>query len=438
MKILTVLKDLGPGGTQRAAQNFAIGYKKHGIKSAVLAYQGGGIRAKPLAKQNIPVFIGGQNCQQLKQALYQADNWKPDIIHIHNTGYFDALSGKCLSYLKKEHRKVIETNVFARVDYSKYRELIDIHCLLSKWCLWKWSLWARGIKPSPQGAILPYPVDNKSFYRIDERSKRNFRRSIQIPDNAFVFGRIGQPMKAKWSRHLVPTFIKVANKHPNSFLLLVGAPKSILHQIETVDPKLRDLIKTFPLLETDEELAIYYNIMDCFVHSAQIGESFGMVLAEALLCGCPVVTVSRPFNDNSQLEIVEPLLGGISVSKNKFLQGAMELMITRSDLRKNVSQTAADTLKKRFNIDTVVSNSIEIAHILMSSTNKKQIACKLAEKNIQTHVSINEIKTIMNRCIGEDIYCKLYLIKVIHVPWLYRSYLFLKSTVGRLSKRSLR
>ena len=49
--------------------------------------------------------------------------------------------------------------------------------------------------------------------------------------------------------------------------------------------------------------------MDGFLHVSRIGESFGMVLCEAMLCGVPVVTLSTPLKDNSQLEVVGPRRG---------------------------------------------------------------------------------------------------------------------------------
>ena len=40
--------------------------------------------------------------------------------------------------------------------------------------------------------------------------------------------------------------------------------------------------------------------MDVFAHSAQQGESFGYVLAEAALCEIPIVTMATPWADDSQ------------------------------------------------------------------------------------------------------------------------------------------
>ena len=47
-------------------------------------------------------------------------------------------------------------------------------------------------------------------------------------------------------------------------------------------------------LKDDKELSNCYSAIDIFVHAANQGESFGMVLAEAQLCQTPIITLSTP------------------------------------------------------------------------------------------------------------------------------------------------
>ena len=46
-------------------------------------------------------------------------------------------------------RRVVETNVFSRVDYSPGADLIDVHFQLTKWCMWKWRRWLGPSNPRP-------------------------------------------------------------------------------------------------------------------------------------------------------------------------------------------------------------------------------------------------------------------------------------------------
>jgi hypothetical protein len=48
VKILTIVCGLGKGGTERTAQNFAIGFKENGHESKLLAVNIGGFREQIL------------------------------------------------------------------------------------------------------------------------------------------------------------------------------------------------------------------------------------------------------------------------------------------------------------------------------------------------------------------------------------------------------
>ena len=97
-----------------------------------------------------------------------------------------------------------------------------------------------------------------------------------------------------------------------------------------------------------------YSSLDCFLHAARIGESFGMVLAEAMLCGCPVVTASRPFKDNSQVEVVGHLKGGVVARSAKSLATALRAFRfdpgIRQQLQSNLRQWVllTDTMRIAF------------------------------------------------------------------------------------------
>ncbi|MEL6919325.1 MAG: glycosyltransferase, partial [Bacteroidota bacterium] len=115
---------------------------------------------------------------------------------------------------------------------------------------------------------------------------------------------------------------------PNLYLLMVNAPESILQQAEKSN--YRNKIIIVPKILGDQKLAIAYSAMNVMVHIAEQGESFGLVLPEAILCGTPVITMSTPWGDNSQCEVVGHKEGGFVVHTKKGVKKAIHEIIKRS------------------------------------------------------------------------------------------------------------
>ena len=169
MRILTVVAGMGVGGTERAAQNLTLGLKALGAEVAVLAHAEGGPREAGLSR-------GGDRGIRAGEADAAAAGWGADVVHIHRTGYANARETALMRVLKAPGVKVVETNVFARFDAGEGGGLIDAHCLLSRWCAYKWSAWggaaARGASAMQ---VLPNPVDPGGIGRVPDACREALR-----------------------------------------------------------------------------------------------------------------------------------------------------------------------------------------------------------------------------------------------------------------------
>jgi hypothetical protein len=106
--------------------------------------------------------------------------------------------------------------------------------------------------------------------------------------------------------------------------------------------------------------------MDGFLHLSRIGESFGMVLCEAMLCGVPVVTLSTPLKDNSQLEVVGHGVGGLVALAAEAVPDAMVALIGDAGLRASVRAGGAGWVRERFAVGRISGRAIEIYEALLS------------------------------------------------------------------------
>jgi glycosyltransferase involved in cell wall biosynthesis len=429
MRILTIAPDLQAGGLQRVARNFALGYRRFGVESAYFGYRGGGSFAQQLVDANVEVFTGASDDIGQRAALKRALDWRPDVIHIHRDGYGDARLSAMLLAAKASTRRgtaarvgIVETNVFGRVDYSADRGCIDIHYLISRWCLWKWQRWSRILSPRPIGILMPNLVMHTEFSHRSSEVRQAFRRAHGIPADALVFGRVGSLLEPKWSAIIFDAFSAYAETHDQAWLLLVGMPVELHPALMTVPDNIRQRVVLVDFIRDDSALGNVYTSMDVFLHASRIGESFGMVLAEALLCGVPVITFSTPDKDNSQIEVVGHEIGGLVVAN---VAGMIEAMHRLEDpeLRRRYADQGSSEIVKRFSAESLMPSALDIAQLVSEGLSSPQLQRRLlARPQLCTHVSTEDIAALMAGRIGQHGLKTLALMNLVSNPYLYRAY----------------
>ena len=408
MKILKLVNDLGYGGTQRCAQNYALGLNHRGHDVSVLAYAELGSRAAILKKEGIPVSLL-TNAQEINSRTFET----PDIIHIHREGLYNKYTTELLVTLRNRFPRtaIVETNVFSRVDWFLPEGVVDVHFQLSDWCLMKYLKWARGMAYNPAAMVVPYLVDDKKFVRPSEAAIDAFLQKNNIPNGAIVFGRIGQPIESKWSTCIIDGFCQAQIE--NSFLILVSAPTSHIEKVKTLPQKIRDRIRLVDFIKSDSELKSAYSSFNFFVHAALIGESFGMVLAESILCETPIITLSTPLKDNTQSFLIPECSSGYVVKSTSDLVAAMKDAVNCSRRWKIKILKARECLVNRYGIESVMSR-LELGYQrALELRNGKHCdwtnEYSIAEKRVKAELKKYGFSTRMK-------------FAAIHNPWIYKLY----------------
>ncbi|MBK9295047.1 MAG: glycosyltransferase family 4 protein [Oligoflexia bacterium] len=401
MKVLTVVYDLGFGGTQRAAVNFAIALKEHNVESAIFVYKALGPREKELLRAGVQVF------SKLNEAL----NWNPEIVHIFRWGHADLETANILREFKKTcAAKVVETNVFSFADTSLDRHLIDLHLHMTPWCLWKWSQIVYKLKDQSPGCVFPFVVNAKPFYPCSSSEKIEFRQKYKIPQDAFLLGRVGQPSMGKWHKVMLDEFYKIIKNYPNAYLLVVGLPDELKKYVHG------DRVIQIDFLNSDEELRSCYSVMDAFFHISALGESFGMVLAEAMLCEVPVITLSTPRADNSQVYLVEHQKSGLIAKNITALTDAIEMLIKNKAFRDSLAKQARNNVINNYTSKSVVPQVLKIFSILLNSNNIEDLKLNLNKQGVATSIKRMEIVNKHKKSMGRSSFKDLFYI---YFPKLY-------------------
>ena len=398
MRILTVCRSLGLGGTERAAETFTLGYRDAGHEVGVLNLGLGGAREENLQRHDVPIFCARED---FDEALVHADRFDPDFVHIHRRGQADAIESMVLRRLRTGRRRVLETNVFAWADYSAAAELIDVHLPLSHWCLWAWRRRLGPISQKSPGVFVPNPLGASQFRRSSADAIAGFRAKWVGMDATFICGRVGQPLPGKWHPANILSFLPVARKDPKAFLLLIGLPDSLRPLLAKLPSDVRARIRELPMTASDEELSLFYSSLDCFLHAASQGESFGYILAEAMMCGCPVVTVSTPLRDNSQIEVVGHMQGGlVAASYNELGRAVLQLWQDRQ-LRDEIAITCRRRIVESCEVGLLVKRVIRVAEVARDHDNKLSLKRALeCDHSLVTAVADEEIRGLAANVFG--------------------------------------
>lgn len=144
---------------------------------------------------------------------------------------------------------------------------------------------SRGVKrPVTE---IPTGVDIEFFKKGDGRS---FRQSAGIPADAFVIGHVGRLAPEKNLSYLARAASRCLTANKNARFLVVGDGRSrkTMQDIFETDKVQSRVI--FTGNKAGEELRDAYRAMNLFVFSSK-SETQGMVLAEAMAAGLPVVAL---------------------------------------------------------------------------------------------------------------------------------------------------
>lgn len=352
MRFLTIVCDLNLGGTQRAAQNFSNAFALKGHEVWVFAQNAGGPRVSELQKNNIKVLVGdGEKGFQTKKLLNEIVIWTPEVIHIHSHAVSEQIIKQLLLQFQVKPF-VVETNVFSKP--TPWLDVVDISFQLSTWCLWLYRLRLPKTSDTSRVDIIPNAVNAENFLRVSSQKITEFKDQYRIPQDVMVFGRLGQPYDGKWSYLLFDCFERYLNTYSsNAYLIVVGVSSIYREYIEGLNNRVQEKIIVIDRISGDDALSVFYSSLDVFLHIADQGESFGMVLAETQLCQTPVITLSTPWGDNSQCEVVKNQLGGLVVSTKKGFVNAMIELASNKTMRQLMGVNGRKRIQEKFDISIV-------------------------------------------------------------------------------------
>lgn len=88
-----------------------------------------------------------------------------------------------------------------------------------------------------------------------------------------------------------------------------------------------------------------------------MGESFGMVIAEAMTVGIPVLTISTEDKDNAQIELVDNEITGLVVKRDATtIAEALQYLYLNPQKRKSFAAAALKKVKQEYQAEQIVGS----------------------------------------------------------------------------------
>ncbi len=295
IRVLHVVKTLGLGGTEKVMQLLVRHLDAERFEVAVHSAQDGP-RAASIRAGGTATYVG----LGLDRAL---SAFGPQVLHVHRAGWPEPEFLRPIRDYVAAHPAtvVVETNVFGRHDPTPSGQVIDSHLFVSHFCAERFARLTGIPAQWPDFGVLYNPVDTDFF-------------AAALPGgpafDGLTLGRISRADPGKWSALALSILPILARSVPGFRCRIIGGIPEAEAYVR--QHGLEAQVEFLPPVSTDAELAAFFGGLSALAHANDTGESFGLVIAEAMACGLPVVThPAAGERDNAQLELVEHGVTGL-------------------------------------------------------------------------------------------------------------------------------
>ncbi|MEP6662198.1 MAG: glycosyltransferase [Verrucomicrobiota bacterium] len=386
MKICMMTNTFLPhvGGVARSVHTFSEEYRKMGHDTLVVAPEFPKNEKAPAVDEEnvvrVPAlqqFNGSDFSVRLPIAGFfndALDEYKANIIHSHHPFL---LGDTAIRIAAGKHVPIIFTHHTLYEDYTHYvpgdstalkQFAIELSTCYANLCdgviapsesiaeLIK----SRGVETPIK--VIPTGIDVEGF-ASGQREK--FRQANKIPADAFVVGHLGRIAPEKNLEYLSRAVGEFLRKEPQAFFLLVGGG-SAEKAVRSIFKKLKLTNRVImPGKKSGQDLFDAYAAMDVFAFSS-FSETQGMVIAEAMAAGLPVVAL----NASGVREVVRNGKNGFLLpaesSETKFaacLEKIKSDQALGSQLREGALRTA-----KKFSRERSAKKALEFYQEILQQT----------------------------------------------------------------------
>ena len=237
-----------------------------------------------------------------------AKNYDFDIIHFARSGYFE------WPFNQRICPTQIETNIFGFRDDSQFLDYSVSIC--------------DTINDRRGGSdkVIYNPIPKKI------QNNESLISELKIPDNFFVFGRIGR--KDNFHPIALDSIYELKKHRVDFKYIIIGACEQSIKKINQLG--LNDVCVILDTTSDDNFIHKFYNSLDLFLHYRSDGECHSTAIAQAMSYGLPIISHYAGFNGQS--ETIGD--GGFVVNNPKEYVEKINLLINDEKIYNEVSKNS--------------------------------------------------------------------------------------------------
>jgi glycosyltransferase involved in cell wall biosynthesis len=147
----------------------------------------------------------------------------------------------------------------------------------------------KGLQIERSISVIPGGVDIKRFFPVSDEERQAIRCRLKVP-NERPFLLTLRRLENRMGLFLLLDSLKLLRDSGIDFLAMIGGGGSLREALGEYRDRLgiQNCIRLSGPIES-AELPDYYRAADLFILPTEALEGFGLIIAEAMACGCPVV-----------------------------------------------------------------------------------------------------------------------------------------------------
>ncbi len=217
-------------------------------------------------------------------------------------------------------------------------------------------------------SIVYEPIDIQRFSELQDSTA--IKQELNINDKEYMVSNIGRITPWKGQYYFLQAMENIVTQYPNIKILIVGEPGE-----NSIDKKYFNLLKEIakkPSLNKHviftgkrDDIAEIMKASDIVVHSASEPEPFGLVVAESMAAGTPVIATQG----GGVVEIINDGITGLLVPMKNVIdmKEAVQKLLESQVLRKTISINALKDVAERFSIRRHVTKVQKIYEEILES-----------------------------------------------------------------------